>query len=102
MCSEYDTDPAYTSLLKKTSMTETIFGIITAVIIILISRFKPLYLTQKLFAATILVAIAFIYVGFSLKENQVSFIVLECGFALLLYILRKLRRRRLRSPVIRM
>ena len=68
-------------------MTETIFGIITAVIIILISRFKPLYLTQKLFAATILVAIAFIYVGFSLKENQVSIIVLECGFALLLYIL---------------
>lgn len=68
-------------------MVETISGIITAIVIIVISRYKPLYLTQKLFAATILVAIAFIYVGFSLKENQVMCIVLECGFALLLYVI---------------
>ena len=68
-------------------MAETISGIITAIVIIIISRYKPLYLTQKLFAATILVAIAFIYVGFSLKENQVMCIVLESGFALLLYVI---------------
>jgi hypothetical protein len=35
--------------------------------------------TIKLFAATNLVAIAFIYVGFSLKGNPVSSIVLEAG-----------------------
>jgi len=68
-------------------MIETISGIIAAVLIILITRGLSKYFTTKLFAATILVAIAFIYVGFSLKNNPVSLIVLEIGFALALYFL---------------
>jgi len=66
-------------------MIETIFGVITAVVIIIISRMLSKYFTAKLMATTILVAIAFIYVGFSLKDNPVSFIVLEILVALLLF-----------------
>lgn len=68
-------------------MIEIISGIITAAVIIFISQFLPKYLSQKIFAAAILVAIAFIYVGFSLKDNHVNFIILECGLALLLSFL---------------
>ena len=66
-------------------MIEAIFGIITAVVIIVISRMLSKYFTAKLMATTILVAIAFIYVGFSLKDNPVGFIVLEILVALLLF-----------------
>lgn len=45
------------------------------------------YFTTKLIAATILVAIVFIYVGFSLKGNPVSMIILEVGVALIFYFL---------------
>ncbi|GAA4734955.1 hypothetical protein GCM10023229_11730 [Flavisolibacter ginsenosidimutans] len=45
------------------------------------------YFTVKLIAATNLVAIAFIYVGFSLKGNPVNLIILEVGVALILYFL---------------
>ena len=68
-------------------MLETISGIVAAVVIILLTRGLSKYFTTKLFAATILVAIAFIYVGFSLKNNPVSFIIVEIGFALVLYFL---------------
>jgi hypothetical protein len=68
-------------------MIETISGIITAVVIIFLSQLLSEYFTSKLFAATVLVAIAFIYAGFSLKENAVGFTILECGTALIFYFL---------------
>lgn len=68
-------------------MIESISGIITAVAVIFISRIFSKYFTAKLFAATILVAIAFIYVGFSLKGNQTGSIILECAVALFFYFL---------------
>lgn len=68
-------------------MIETITGIVTAVVVIIISRLLSKYFSAKLFAATILVAIAFIYVGFSLKDNPVSLITLECGVALIFYFM---------------
>lgn len=68
-------------------MIETISGIVTAVAIIIISWGLSRYFTAKLMAMTILVAIAFIYVGFSLKDNPVSLIVLEVVVALLFYFL---------------
>jgi hypothetical protein len=46
-------------------MIETISGIVSAVAIIIISRVLSKYFTLKLMATTILVAIAFIYVGVS-------------------------------------
>jgi len=68
-------------------MTEIISGIITAVVIIILCQLLFRYFTMKLIATTILVAIAFIYVGFSLKNNPVSLIILEIAFALALYFL---------------
>jgi len=68
-------------------MVEAISGIFTAFAIIILSRVLSKYFTTKLIAATILVAIAFIYVGFSLKDNPVNLIVLEIGVALILYFL---------------
>lgn len=66
-------------------MIETISGIVTAIVIIVISQLLSKYFTNKLIAATILVAIAFIYVGFSLKDNPASLIIIEVGIALALY-----------------
>src|ERR1043165_9379183 len=66
-------------------MIETISGIITAVVLIVVYRILSKYFTAKLLAATTLVAIAFIYVGFSLKDNPVSLLVLEGAIALRLY-----------------
>ena len=66
-------------------MKEIISGIGVAVLIILLSRVLSKYFTNKLIAATILVAIAFIYVGFSLKDNSVDMIILEVGVAFALY-----------------
>lgn len=68
-------------------MVETVSGIVAAVVIIILTRMLSKYFTAELFAATILVAIAFIYVGFSLKDNPVSLIIVEIGFALFLYFL---------------
>jgi hypothetical protein len=68
-------------------MIETISGIITAIVIILLTRVLSKYFPAKLFAATILVAIAFIYVGFSLKENPLYWVILEVGVALGFYFL---------------
>jgi hypothetical protein len=42
---------------------------------------------MKLIAATCLVAIAFIYTGFALKENPAGLIILEVGATLLFYFL---------------
>lgn len=68
-------------------MIETISGIITAIAVIFISRIFSKYFTAGLFASTILVAIAFIYVGFSLKGNQAGSIILECTVAMGFYFL---------------
>jgi len=68
-------------------MIESISGIVTAILIIIISKQLSKYFTIKLFAATILVSIAFIYVGFSLKENTNSSIILEVAIALFFYFL---------------
>jgi len=72
---------------KIKKMIETISGIVSAVAIIIISRVLSKYFTLKLMATTILVAIAFIYVGFSLKDNPVGLIVLEVSIALILYFM---------------
>jgi len=66
-------------------MVETISGIVTALAIIIVTRLLSKYFTVKLMATTILVAIAFIYVGFSLKDNPQSLVVLEVLVALLFY-----------------
>jgi hypothetical protein len=66
-------------------MIEIIASIVAAIVIIVLSQVLSKYFTIKLIAATILVAIAFIYVGFSLKDNPVSLIILELGVALILY-----------------
>ena len=66
-------------------MVETISGIITALAIIILTRLLSKYFSAKLMATTILVAIAFIYVGFSLKDNPLSLVVLEVLIALLFY-----------------
>jgi len=68
-------------------MTEIISGIVVAVAIIIISRLVARFFSTKLFAATVLVAIAFIYVGFSLKGNPVNAIILESVMALVFYFL---------------
>lgn len=68
-------------------MIETVTGIIAGIAIIIISRMLSKYFSAKLFATTILVAIAFIYVGFSLKDNPASLIALESGVALIFYFL---------------
>lgn len=58
-----------------------------AVAIIFISIYLQKYISIRLFAATILIAIAFIYVGFSLKGNPVHLIALEVTVALIFYFL---------------
>ena len=68
-------------------MIEIISGVVVAVLIIIVSRMLSSYFTVKLFAATNLVAIAFIYVGFVLKQNPVSSIILEIAVALFFYFL---------------
>lgn len=66
-------------------MIEAISGVVTSVIIIILSQLLSKIFSTKLIATTILVAIAFIYVGFSLKGNPVSTIVLETVIALFFY-----------------
>jgi len=68
-------------------MIETISGAIVGVLIIFISQALSKHFTSKLVAVTILVAIAFIYVGFSLKDNPVELIILEVLVALILYFM---------------
>ncbi|MEO6404704.1 MAG: DUF6010 family protein [Ferruginibacter sp.] len=68
-------------------MIETISGVVVAVAIIIITLLLKKYFTTKLIAATILVAIAFIYVGFSLKGNPVNLIIFEIVIALIFYFL---------------
>jgi hypothetical protein len=68
-------------------MPEIISGIAAAIVIIFLSQLLSKHFTMKLIATTILVAIAFIYVGFALKNNPANLIILESAFALFLYFL---------------
>ena len=68
-------------------MIEIISGMVVAVGLIFLTVILNKYFTTKLIAAAILVAIAFIYVGFALKNNSVPFIVLEISTAIALFFL---------------
>jgi len=68
-------------------MLQFIYGIVFSIVIILVSILLSKYFSYKLIAATILVSIGFIYVGFSLKNNSASAIVLEVSAALVFYFL---------------
>lgn len=68
-------------------MTETISGIVAAVVTIILMTTLSKYFSLKIFAATTLVAIAFIYVGFALKNNTVNSIILEVVMALVFYFI---------------
>ncbi len=66
-------------------MIETIFGLVAAAGMILLTVFLNKYFTPKLLAAATLVAIAFIYVGFALIANTFPAIILECTIAFLFF-----------------
>ena len=68
-------------------MIETLSGIFTSIVTIGLSQVLSRYFSIKLIATAILVAIAFIYVGFSLKGNTVSLIIVEVAGALILFFL---------------
>ena len=68
-------------------MIQILSAIATALIIIVITILLSKHFSAKLFAATILCSIAFIYVGFSLRENMVSSIVLEVLVAVVFYFM---------------
>jgi len=66
-------------------MVAAFYGLLTGIVIIILTVFLAKYFSAKLMAATMLCAIAFIYVGFSLQGNPVNYIILEVSMALLLY-----------------
>ena len=68
-------------------MIQILSAIATALIIITFTILVSKHFSAKLVAATILCSIAFIYVGFSLKGNTVSSIVLEVLVALTFYFI---------------
>ena len=68
-------------------MIQILSAIATALIIIMITILFSKHFSAKLVAATVLCSIAFIYVGFSLKENTVSSIVLEVLVAVVFYFM---------------
>jgi len=74
-------------MYKNRKMNEIILGLLVAVAMIVLTVLLNKYFATKLIAATILVAIAFIYVGFALKENTVPIIVFEIMVAVLFYFM---------------
>ena len=58
-------------------MNQILLAIVTALIIIMLTILFSKQFSAKLVALTLLCSIAFIYVGFSLKGNTVSSIILE-------------------------
>jgi len=68
-------------------MIEVISAIVTSVIFILFMPLLKKYFSPQLIAATILCSIAFIYVGYALKENPVNAIILEVTVALIFYFI---------------
>ena len=68
-------------------MIEAMSGIFVAILIIIINQIVSKYFTTKLFAAANLIAIAFIYVGYSLKGNPAESIVSEVSVALVFFFM---------------
>jgi len=68
-------------------LLELLWGLATALPLIFLTPLLRKYFPMKLLAATILVAIAFIYVGFSLKENILSDIIIEVTAALVFFFI---------------
>jgi len=68
-------------------MIPLLSAIAIASFVILFTRLLSKYFSARLAAATILCSIAFIYVGFSLKGNPVSSIVLEILVAVVFYLI---------------
>ena len=68
-------------------MIQILSAIATALIIIMLTILFSKQFSAKLAAVTVLCSIAFIYVGFSLKGNTVSSIVLEVLVALVSYFI---------------
>ena len=68
-------------------MTQILSAIATALALIILNMLLSKHFSAKLIAATILCSIAFIYVGFSLKGNTVSSIMLEVLVAVVFYFI---------------
>ena len=68
-------------------MIEIIAAIVTALAVVLVMPILFKYFTPQLIASTILCSIAFIYVGFALKENPVSAILLEVTVSVIFYFI---------------
>lgn len=68
-------------------MIETLSGIATALIVILLIRLSPKHFPAKLVACTALCSMAFIYVGFSMQGNTTNAIMLEIFMALVFYFI---------------
>ena len=68
-------------------MAQILSAVVTAVGIIILNILLSKHFSTPLIAATILCSIAFIYVGFSLKGNTVSSIVLEVLAAVVFYFI---------------
>ncbi|MCW3106041.1 MAG: hypothetical protein JWQ09_547 [Segetibacter sp.] len=68
-------------------MIQLLSAIATALFVILFTILLSKHFSARLVAATILCSIAFIYVGFSLKGNPASSIVLEALVAVVFYLI---------------
>src|SRR6059058_250021 len=68
-------------------MAQILLAVATAVVIIILNILLSKHFSARLIAATILCSIAFIYVGFSLKGNTISSIVLEVLVAVVFYFI---------------
>jgi hypothetical protein len=68
-------------------MIQTLSGIATALIVILLITLFPKHFPAKLIATTALCAMAFIYVGFSLQGHTIRSIMVEIPIALIFYFI---------------
>ena len=68
-------------------MAQILSAVATAVGIIILNILLSKHFSAPLIAATILCSIAFIYVGFSLKGNTISSIVVEVLVAVVFYFI---------------
>ena len=62
-------------------------AILTAIPIMILVPILKKYIPAKLFAATILIAMSFIYVGFAVAENTAEVIIIESIVALIFYFI---------------
>ena len=68
-------------------MIEFIAALVVTIGLIILTLFLHKYFTTSLIASAILIAIAFIYVGFALKDNTIPYIILEISMAIILFFL---------------